>query len=173
MELSISSYSKLPNINRARVSIFFATFVSVIFLIYAISQLIYAKFNLTLIFSSILLNDSLILLSIIICTVIIFYNLYTPPLKQLVRLTEYNLFVGKWKYEYTSITAFSLIDLGDYFEISIKTNDFRTPFVYFYVQQTNPNFNRFISLLSELIPYQDSLEEQDMFHKFLRTMGLK
>lgn len=173
MLLNINTFDKLPSINRSRVGIFFGVFVSVIFTLYAVTQLLYARFNLILIFTTVLFNDILILVSIMVCIVIIFYNLYMPAKNIVTQINDYGVQVGEWKYDYQSIKAFSIVDLGRYFEIILKTSDIRTPFVYFYVDENNPNLPELINVMAELIPYQETLEEIDKFHIFLRNFGLK
>jgi hypothetical protein len=174
MNFQIQAFDKLPDINRKNIIYYFGFFFGAISLAYILRLLISTNFNLLLVFTTIWINDLILLVSVSICSVIIFTNLYTKPKEIEIFVLDDGFAIGNWTYKTTDILAYSIIDLGTYFEFILKTRDFRTPFVYFYLPAIqNNDAKKLMLIMSQLYNYQSEIEDLDRFHVFFRKIGLK
>ena len=120
-------------------------------------------------------RDVTVFLTPLACFIVIFVILILPPTKKTLEIDAdlQQIVFDDDKIDLTKTLSWGMTDLGDQIELVIRQQNLRTPFYYFYIDINEPKLEQLVLEISQLLPFEEGMPMQDVFHNYLRIFGLK
>ena len=120
-----------------------------------------------------LTKNFLTLILLIFTTIFIFLVLKKAPKDIIISLNDENLNVGGNYISWTNVDSWAALSENDWLEIVIKSTDLTKPYFTFYILQSHPKAQEFLTLLSERASYDQAAITDNIVHAFLKKLGLR
>jgi hypothetical protein len=124
------------------------------------------------ILSVVIYRNALISLTLFLSAIAAFIILRKPPRKIVISLSPDQIIVDTDSILIQEIMSWAMVELEEAVEIVLFAKPSSPEFIYFYMQPDQPGFAKFIQLMSQTIPYNETLPVQDKFHTYMRLVGL-
>lgn len=119
-------------------------------------------------------RDILAALTIFVCTIILYILLSKEQKEINVRLNYDGIHIDTQFIAWQNCIYWAIVDLDEIAEIVIKTNQLKQSFYYFYLSSDQQELLESVILeLSQYLPYQENIVQENKVHNLLRNLGLK
>jgi hypothetical protein len=125
------------------------------------------------ILSFVVYTDIIVTITMIVCTIVSYYLLSTPPKEIEIVLDEDMIKIDDYEIKWEDCVEWAVVDLHDSMEFVIRTTKFNHQFYYFYLDEGTLQTKQLIAILSAYLPYSESTPGLNPIHKLLRNWGLK
>jgi len=119
------------------------------------------------------IRDWLISLTFIACA-FVGYVIFTQSAKEFnVEIQEDCLVIDQLEYKFTDLVSWAVIDLGDTLEVVVRSKNYGSPFMYFYILDNTAQTSQFIKMMRSNLPYDAEMPKNNYIHRLLRVLNLK
>ena len=120
-----------------------------------------------------LTKNLLTVIVLIFTTIFIFFNLNRAPKDIVINLNDDNLDVDGNDISWTNIDSWAALSEKEWLEIVIKSTNLTKPYFTFYILQSHPKTQEFLTLLSERASYDQVAITDNLVHSVLKKLGLR
>lgn len=117
-------------------------------------------------------ENLLSLLTLLASSILILLMIVLPPQDLQVSLNVDGIYFDHHLLPWSDCYAWMMLDLNDALEFIIQTTDLQSTHYYFYVSNQQANLREFITYLSQILPYDEKIEQKNHLHRLIRFLGL-
>lgn len=118
-------------------------------------------------------RNIIVTVTLLTCTVGVFILLSQPPQEMEIGFTQDGLLIDNGLVPWQDAVSWSVGDMGEDLEFTIKTTNFTQDYIYFYIQKGSVPAKQAVEMLMQNIPYDQSIADENLVHNTLRRLGLK
>ncbi len=123
--------------------------------------------------SYLLYRDLLVTLSMILTSGAAYYILSQPPKDITIQISDEQFTVDQKSLDISNCRSWGMVNLGEVMEFVVSTTLNSDPFIYFYVTSNSPNLKTLISIMAEIVPFDEQISKTNRGHLLLREFGLR